>query len=66
MTVFGFIGGTHISGPEHGDRLRAAGAALAFDDMRELPRLIREQRARRRAGSPAADVATGSAHGKKR
>ncbi len=66
MAVFGFVGGTHISGPEHGDRLRAAGAALAFDDMRELPRLIRDQRARRRADARAADIATGSVHGKKR
>ncbi|MGD0639843.1 MAG: HAD family phosphatase [Roseiarcus sp.] len=66
MTVFGFVGGTHIRGPEHAERLREAGAALAFDDMRELPRLIHEQRERRRAGAPAPDVATGGADGKKR
>ncbi len=58
ITAFGFIGGKHIPGPEHGGRLRAAGAALAFDDMRELPRLIRDRRARRGA--------TGGAHGEKR
>jgi HAD superfamily hydrolase (TIGR01509 family) len=66
MAVFGFTGGAHISGPEHGERLRAAGATLTFDDMRELPRLIRIQRARRRTGAPVAGVAAGSAHGKKR
>jgi len=66
MTVFGFIGGTHISGPEHGGRLRAAGAALTFDDMRELPRLIKDQRARRRADAPAAEAATGNGDGEKR
>jgi FGGY-family pentulose kinase/HAD superfamily hydrolase (TIGR01509 family) len=49
MTVFGFVGGGHIVGAAHGERLRAAGAELAFEDMRELPRLIRQQRARRTA-----------------
>jgi len=52
MTVFGFVGGGHIVGAAHGQRLRAAGATLAFDDMRELPRRIRDQR-ERRAAAPA-------------
>jgi HAD superfamily hydrolase (TIGR01509 family) len=39
MTVLGFHGGSHcLSGD--GERLRAAGAALTFDDMRQLPGLI--------------------------
>ena len=40
MTVLGFHGGSHCL-PGHADKLRAAGAALSFDDMRELPDLIR-------------------------
>ena len=39
MTVFGFHGGSHCR-PGHGDALRAAGALLTFDDMRELPDMI--------------------------
>ena len=39
MTVLGFDGGSHCR-PGHGDRLRAAGAAAIFDDMRQLPGLI--------------------------
>jgi HAD superfamily hydrolase (TIGR01509 family) len=39
MTVLGFHGGSHCR-PGHGDTLRAAGAALTFDDMRQLPGLI--------------------------
>ena len=53
MTVFGFLGGGHIVGRAHGERLRAAGAAQVFDDMRELPLRIREQRERRVAGDGA-------------
>ena len=40
MTVLGFHGGSHCL-PGHADKLRAAGAALLFDDMRELPDLVR-------------------------
>ena len=36
MTVLGFIGGSHC-GAGHADSLRDAGAALMFDDMRQLP-----------------------------
>ena len=39
MTVLGFHGGSHCR-PGYGDRLRAAGAAATFDDMRQLPELI--------------------------
>ena len=39
MTVFGFHGGSHCR-PGYGDVLRAAGAAVTFDDMRQLPGLI--------------------------
>jgi HAD superfamily hydrolase (TIGR01509 family) len=41
MTVFGFHGGSHCR-PGHADMLRAAGAVMAFDDMRQLPDLIRQ------------------------
>jgi HAD superfamily hydrolase (TIGR01509 family) len=39
MTVLGFHGGSHCQ-PGHAESLRAAGALLAFDDMRQLPDLI--------------------------
>ena len=39
MTVLGFHGGSHCR-PGYADALRAAGAALTFDDMRELTGLI--------------------------
>ena len=39
MTVLGFHGGSHCR-PGYGDTLRAAGAAMTFDDMRQLPDLI--------------------------
>jgi beta-phosphoglucomutase-like phosphatase (HAD superfamily) len=39
MTVLGFHGGSHCR-PGYGDTLRSAGAAMAFDDMRQLPALI--------------------------
>jgi HAD superfamily hydrolase (TIGR01509 family) len=39
MTVFGFHGGSHCR-PDYGDTLRAAGATVTFDDMRQLPELI--------------------------
>jgi HAD superfamily hydrolase (TIGR01509 family) len=44
MPVFGFIGGSHISGPAQGERLSTAGAALIFADMTELPNIIRDRR----------------------
>jgi len=39
MTVFGFHGGSHCRSG-YGDTLRAAGAVVTFDDMRQLPGLI--------------------------
>jgi HAD superfamily hydrolase (TIGR01509 family) len=39
MAVLGFYGGSHCR-PGYADTLRAAGAAVTFDDMRELPGLI--------------------------
>ena len=39
MTVLGFHGGSHCL-PGHADKLRAAGANVTFDDMRQLPGLI--------------------------
>jgi HAD superfamily hydrolase (TIGR01509 family) len=41
MTVLGFQGGSHCR-PGYGDRLRDAGAVAVFDDMRQLPALIRK------------------------
>ncbi|CAN7635866.1 HAD family hydrolase [Bradyrhizobium sp. LjRoot220] len=39
MTVLGFHGGSHC-GAGHAELLRAAGASVTFDDMRQLPELI--------------------------
>jgi HAD superfamily hydrolase (TIGR01509 family) len=39
MTVLGFHGGSHCR-TGHADLLRAAGAAVTFEDMRQLPDLI--------------------------
>jgi HAD superfamily hydrolase (TIGR01509 family) len=39
MTVLGFHGGSHCR-PGYDERLRAAGAAATFGDMRQLPGLI--------------------------
>jgi hypothetical protein len=39
MSVLGFHGGSHCR-PGHADMLRDAGAALIFEDMRQLPGLI--------------------------
>jgi HAD superfamily hydrolase (TIGR01509 family) len=41
MAVLGFHGGSHCP-PDHAATLRAAGADLTFDDMRQLPALIRQ------------------------
>jgi HAD superfamily hydrolase (TIGR01509 family) len=41
MTVLGFHGGSHCT-PGHAATLREAGAAVTFDDMRQLPALIAE------------------------
>jgi HAD superfamily hydrolase (TIGR01509 family) len=39
MTVLAFHGGSHCR-PDRADTLRAAGAVMTFDDMRQLPDLI--------------------------
>lgn len=39
MTVLGFHGGSHCTSG-HAELLRAAGAAITFDDMRQLPDLV--------------------------
>ena len=39
MAVLGFHGGSHCL-PGHAEKLRAAGANVTFDDMRQLPALI--------------------------
>jgi len=39
MRVLGFIGGSHC-GANHAGKLRDAGAAAVFSDMRELPTLL--------------------------
>jgi HAD superfamily hydrolase (TIGR01509 family) len=49
MTVFGFHGGSHC-GPGYSERLLAAGATAVFDDMRELPDLVRKAGAAAVAG----------------
>lgn len=46
MTVFGFTGGAHAKGRGYSAGLTAAGAALVFDDMRDLPNLIAATAAR--------------------
>jgi D-ribulokinase len=40
MTVFGFVGGSHFSGPEQAAELTSAGADLIFDDMALLPEIL--------------------------
>jgi HAD superfamily hydrolase (TIGR01509 family) len=40
MTVFGFYGGSHCQAG-YAEVLRRAGADLTFDDMRQLPELVR-------------------------
>jgi len=39
MTAFGFCGGSHC-GPDHAERLRAAGATATFATMATLPKLL--------------------------
>jgi HAD superfamily hydrolase (TIGR01509 family) len=53
MTVLGFHGGSHCR-PGYADTLRAAGAVVTFDDMRQLPGLIAQidQKPGRIAGFP--------------
>lgn len=39
MIVFGFTGGSHCA-PDHGEKLKAAGADLTFGDFTKLPDLL--------------------------
>lgn len=39
MAVWGFVGGSHCDA-QHAEKLRAAGAATIFDDMRRLPSML--------------------------
>jgi HAD superfamily hydrolase (TIGR01509 family) len=41
MAAFGFAGGSHCR-PGHAATLEAAGAIASFDDMRQLPEMIRQ------------------------
>ena len=38
--MFGFVGGSHFLHLAQGESLTAAGAALIFDDMAQLPEII--------------------------
>ncbi len=49
MTVLGFHGGSHCR-PGHAELRRRRGAELTFDDMRQLPELLRRVRAKALAG----------------
>ncbi len=49
MIVLGFHGGSHCL-PGHAEKLEAAGAAVLFDDMRQLPELVRKVGAAEVAG----------------
>ena len=40
MKAFGFVGGSHFSGPAQAAELTAAGADLIFDDMARLPEIV--------------------------
>jgi HAD superfamily hydrolase (TIGR01509 family) len=53
MEVFGFVGGSHFSGFPQAERLRAAGASLVFDDMRQLPDIVARRSGERRSDSSA-------------
>ncbi len=64
MQVFGYVGGSHISGTGHAEALRAAGASLVFDDMAELPGLVdslSESRRRSAEGDLVIGVDVGTA-----
>jgi HAD superfamily hydrolase (TIGR01509 family) len=44
MVVFGFTGGAHAQGQRYNARLVEAGAAVVFDEMRDLPGLVDDWR----------------------
>jgi len=51
MKAFGFVGGSHHAGSNYGERLKAAGAALVFDDMLMLPALVAQAATRKQGAS---------------
>ncbi len=56
MKVFGFVGGSHFSGPAQAAELTAAGADLIFDDMARLPEIVAALLRMVRAGSRKGDL----------
>ena len=44
IPVYGFTGGSHLKGTSQARHLREAGAMLVFEDMRQLPGLILQNR----------------------
>jgi D-ribulokinase len=59
MTVFGFVGGSHFSGPDQAADLTAAGADLIFDDMARLPEIVAKHSARTPGAGRESDGAPG-------
>jgi D-ribulokinase len=51
MTVFGFVGGSHFSGPAQAAELTGAGADLIFDDMARLPEIAATHPSRSKPGA---------------
>lgn len=48
MEAFGFFGGSHMSGEAAAGRLKDAGAAVLFGEMRRLPQIIAQRVGERR------------------
>jgi HAD superfamily hydrolase (TIGR01509 family) len=40
MAVFGFVGGSHLGGASHSERLSSAGASVIFNAMGQLPAIV--------------------------
>jgi beta-phosphoglucomutase-like phosphatase (HAD superfamily) len=59
MTVFGYVGGSHFSGPDQAADLTAAGADLIFDDMARLPEIVANHSARTPGAGRESDGAPG-------
>jgi len=67
MTVFGFTGGAHAKGREYSARLSAAGARVIFDQMRDLPGHVEDQRESNALSAQNAKIAVArSPHGQER
>ena len=63
IPVYGFTGGSHLRGTNQARRLLEAGAALTFEDMRHLPRLIGQQGRPQMAGMQPASTSGSLRHG---